>query len=52
MTLQLFLIIALLILASIVSYGMWKKKVMWAWTAIYWTVLAVKIVADIVSEVE
>lgn len=46
MILSLVLISALFVIAVIVAYGLWHKKSMWPWTAIYWTVLAIKILAD------
>lgn len=49
MYLNLILIAALFSIACIVAYGLWKKKSMWPWTAIYWTVLALKILAEYVS---
>lgn len=43
------LIILLAIIAAIVTYGLYKKQVMWNWIVLYWIVLTIKNALDAIG---
>ena len=41
--------VLLAIIAAYVAYGLYKHRVMWRWIVIYWLVLTVKNVLDVIA---
>lgn len=43
------LICVLAIIAAFVAYGLYHKKVMWKWIVLYWCVLTLKNIVDMLA---
>lgn len=43
------LICMLAIIAALVAYGLYRKKVMWKWIVLYWCVLTLKNIVDMLG---
>lgn len=43
------LIIFLAIIAAVVACGLYRKRTMWHWIVLYWLVLTVKNIIDVIN---
>ena len=42
------LILLLLFVSARVAIGLWKQKIMWKWIVLYWLILTIKNLAEVI----